>query len=47
MLVLITYDVNTETVAGRSRLQSNVQITVKEYRILFLNAIWMQLNVGR
>lgn len=42
MLLLITYDVNTETSAGKSRLRkvaNNVSITVSEFRIRFLNVL--------
>ena len=48
MLVLITYDVNTETAAGRKRLrklQSNARIMEDECRILFSNAFWTMLSV--
>lgn len=47
MLLLITYDVNTETSAGKSRLrklQNNVLITVSEFRIRFSNVLLMQLR---
>ena len=49
MLVLITYDVNTETVAGRSRLRKVAkQCTNYGQRVQnSVFAIWMQLNVGR
>ena len=40
MMVLITYDVKTETEAGKSRLRrvlKNVRIMVNVCKILFLN----------
>ena len=48
MLVLITYDVNTETVAGKARLRkvaNNVLIMEDVSRIQFLNASWIVHNV--
>ena len=48
MLVLITYDVNTETAAGKKRLrkvQSNAKIMEGEYKILYLNALLIMHNV--
>lgn len=50
MLVLITYDVNTQTVAGRTRLrkeQKNVPITASESKILSSSARWMRLSADR
>lgn len=47
MLLLITYDVNTETSAGKvdlEKLQNNVLITVSEFRIRFSNVLLMQLR---
>jgi len=47
MLVLITYDVNTETKAGKAdygRLQNNVLITEHGFNILFLSVFWIMLN---
>lgn len=43
MLVLITYDVNTEDAAGRKRLRQIARQCVnygQEFRILYLNACW-------
>ena len=42
MLILITYDVSTEDADGRKdleKLQNNVLIMGKEYKILYLNAL--------
>lgn len=50
MLVLITYDVNTETPAGRNRLRKVAkQCTImdRESRIPYLSVIWMLQNAGR
>ena len=50
MLVLITYDVNTETAAGKSRLRKvakNALIMAKEFKILYLNVKWILQNVGK
>lgn len=50
MLVLITYDVNTQTAAGRKRLrqvQKRVPITDNAYKILYLSARWTQQNAHR
>ena len=44
MLILITYDVNTETAAGKTRLrklQSNVSITAPGFRIPSLKVSWI------
>ena len=46
MLVLITYDVNTETAAGKNDLekwQKSASTMAKEFRILFSNALWIPL----
>lgn len=48
MLVVITYDVNTETTAGRTRLRkwrSNVQIMEEGCKILYLSVFWIALKV--
>lgn len=51
MLVLITYDVNTQTAAGEEnacvKLRKSVPIMDREYRIQYLSARWMQQNAGR
>ena len=44
MLVLITYDVNTEDPAGRKRLR---KIAKQWYRILYLNVFWMLPSAAR
>lgn len=44
MLVLITYDVNTENAAGKARLRkvaSNASTMEEEFRIQYLNAFWI------
>ena len=48
MLVLITYDVNTETAAGKKRLRQVAKRCVNlvgECRILFLNVFWITHSV--
>lgn len=48
MLVLITYDVNTETSAGKSRLRKVAKqcvIMELECRIQYLNVSWIQDSV--
>ena len=50
MLVLITYDVNTQTAAGRKRLRKlrkSVPIMDRECRIQYLSARWMRQNADR
>ena len=47
MLVLITYDVNTETAAGKKRLRQIAKQCVnygQRYRIQFSSANWMLRN---
>lgn len=47
MLVLITYDVNTEDAAGVfGKLQNSVSITVSAYKTPFLNVFWIRLNAA-
>lgn len=50
MLVLITYDVNTETASGKKRLRKvakECQNYGQRVQILFLNALWiMQKSKG-
>lgn len=44
MLILITYDVNTETAAGRTRLRKVAKQCVNygtRVRILYLNVFWI------
>ena len=56
MLVLITYDVNTETAAGKKRLRkvakqdcgrllNNASTMEEGFRILYLNALLIMHNV--
>ena len=50
MLVLITYDVNTQTEAGRKRYeksQKSVLIMANEFKIQYLSAKWMQQSADR
>ena len=49
MLVLITYDVNTQTEAGRKRLRkvAKESITDSVFKIQYLSAKWMQQSVDR
>lgn len=47
MLVLITYDVNTENATGKARLRkvaNNALIMAEEFRILCLNVFWIMLR---
>ena len=47
MLVLITYDVNTETAAGKRRLRKVAKMCVNYgsgFKILSLSAFWMLLS---
>lgn len=48
MLLLITYDVNTETEAGKNaleKLQNNAKTMEEEYKILCSNALWIRHKV--
>lgn len=48
MLVLITYDVNTETDAGKKRLRkspNNVPTTEDGCKILYSNVYWIMHSV--
>ena len=50
MLVLITYDVNTQTEAGKNvyeKSQKSVSIMANEFKIQYLSARWMQRNADR
>ena len=50
MLVLITYDVNTQTAAGRKRLRKVAKECTnmdRECRIQYLSVRWMQQNADR
>lgn len=47
MLVLITYDVNTENATGKrdyAKWQNNALIMAEEFRILCLNVFWIMLR---
>ena len=47
MLVLITYDVNTETKAGRTRLRKVAKQCINyghESKTQFLNVLWIMQN---
>ena len=49
MLVLITYDVNTETAAGKTRLRKVAKQCVnyeEGFRILYLNVFWITLSAS-
>ena len=48
MLLLITYDVNTENEAGKKRLRkvaNNVKTMGEEYRTPYLSALWIRHKV--
>lgn len=50
MLVLITYDVNTQTAAGRTRLRKVAKECTNygmESKILSSSARWMRLSADR
>ena len=48
MLVLITYDVNTQTEAGRKRLRKVAKECVNYgQRVQYLSAKWMQQSADR
>lgn len=49
MLVLITYDVNTETTDGKKRLRKVAKECVnygKEFKTRFSSVLWMQQHAG-
>ena len=49
MLVVITYDVNTETTAGRTRLrkvgEAMYKLWKKGAKLLYLSVFWIALKV--